>query len=232
MKLVLDIETIPCENSLVDLLPTIALPVDLTEEEKIREWEENILPSLQERQHYATALNGTFGRIVCIGLMALAGDNKPQEVVAIYGNEERKLVVAFWEKVKEYNKPYFITYNGLVFDLPFIWKRSVVHQIRPTMEFNLRHYSNDSVYDVMAIWSNWRPRDAPKLDVLSRILGVGKKSSDGEEVHLLWREEKLKEIADYCLHDVYLTYGCYCRMNFIALAPRSHLRIKYLPTNP
>lgn len=163
MKLVLDIETIPCEESMRSLLPPITPPANFKEEKKMREWEENMLSSLREQQYHATALDGTFGRILCIGLMTLSSDSKPKEALAIYGKEEKKVLIKFWEGIKEYNKPYLITYNGLSFDLPFIWKRSVIHQVQPTMKFDLRYYRTDSVYDTMTIWSNWRLKDAVKL---------------------------------------------------------------------
>lgn len=228
MKVVLDIETIPCEESIRSFLPPITPPTNLKDEEKIREWEESTLPSLQEEQYQATALDGTFGRILCIGLITLSNDLKFREALAIYGRGERKLLLKFWEKIKEYKQPYFITYNGLSFDLPFIWKRSVVHQVQPTMELNLRYYRSDSVYDVMAIWSNWRLKDAVKLDILAKILNVGEKSLNSKQVYTLWKEGKLKEIANYCMQDVYLTYACYCRMNLTVPIPQFKVRVKYM----
>lgn len=93
MKLVLDIETIPCEEATRNLLSPIAPPGNLKEEEKIREWEESILPSLREQRHHATALDGTLGRIICIALMALSDESKPKETLAIYGNKEKELLV-------------------------------------------------------------------------------------------------------------------------------------------
>jgi hypothetical protein len=37
----------------------------------------------------------------------------------------------------------------------------------------------------------------------------------------LWRNRRHREIADYCLQDCWLTYECYCRMNFSAATEKS-----------
>lgn len=228
MKVVLDIETIPCEDSTKSFLPSITPPINLKDEEKIREWHESTPPSLQEQQYRTTALDGTFGRILCIGLMALSNDAKPQGASAIYGEQEKKLLLEFWDRIKQYRQPYLITHNGLSFDLPFIWKRSVIHQVQPTMKLDLRYYRSDSVYDTMAIWSNWRFKDSVKLDILAKVLNVGKKSLDSKQVYNLWKQGKLREIADYCMQDVYLTYACYCRMNFINPVRQPKVKVKYV----
>jgi hypothetical protein len=66
----------------------------------------------------------------------------------------------------------------------------------------------------MAIWSNWDNRGWIKLDVLARALNVDSKSGSGSQVAQMWADGQGKEIALYCLQDTYVTYGCYCRMNF------------------
>jgi hypothetical protein len=133
----------------------------------------------------------------------------------LYGNQERELLKEFWQKLKKTNYPYTITYNGLGFDLPFIWKRSVILDVEGVREFNLRRYSTDYIYDVMAVWSNWDSRNYIKLNQLTKILEVESKSGTGADVYQMWQEKKYNEIARYCLQDVYVTYLCFCRMKFL-----------------
>ena len=98
-----------------------------------------------------------------------------------------------------------VTYNGLGFDLPFIKKRSIIHQVKPTMEISLAKFRTEPVYDVMAVWGNWDFRGSTKLDILARALGVETKSGSGSEVAAMWAAGKKKEVAEYCLQDVYVT---------------------------
>ncbi len=108
----------------------------------------------------------------------------------------------------------FITHNGLGFDLPFIKKRSIIHRVKPSLEISLAKFRTEPVYDTMAVWSNWESRGWVKLDVLARALDVEAKSGSGAQVADMWANGRGKDIAEYCLQDTYVTYACYCRMNF------------------
>ena len=93
-------------------------------------------------------------------------------------------------------------------------KRSIIHQVKPTMEISLAKFRTEPVYDTMAIWSNWDTRGWVKLDVLARALNVETKSGSGAQVAEMWAAGQGEAIAEYCLHDTYVTYACYQRMHF------------------
>tara|TARA_B100001971_G_C18243568_1_gene572610 strand:- start:311 stop:991 length:681 start_codon:yes stop_codon:yes gene_type:complete len=214
MKVVLDIETIPCDEANRSLLPKAKPPPSLVAER------EGMSPEIWlEQQYRMTALDGTFGRIVCIGMLRLTNANEAKDAVLLYGNNEAEILAQFWHHMRTWNSPYLITHNGLSFDLPFIWKRSVIHHVTPSMEFRLARFRTDAIYDTMMVWANWDMRNAVSLGVLSKILGFEGKSGSGNQVFDMWSDGKLKDIAEYCFDDTYLTYGCYCRMKFITPAP-------------
>jgi len=66
----------------------------------------------------------------------------------------------------------------------------------------------------MAIWSNWDVRGWVKLDVLAKALNVETKSGSGTQVAEMWAKGLREGMADYCLRDTFVTYGCYSRMVF------------------
>ena len=219
MKIVLDIETIQAPREewarligkcqpLTDL-DNVSQAYDLfaaSEAEAQRQEEDN---------HYAkSAFDGTFSSIVCIGLLEFSDQMEPRGAVAWYGANERELLRQFWSRLAQDRPSLFITHNGLGFDLPFIKKRSIIHQIKPSVDINLAKFRTDPVYDTMAIWSNWDTRGWIKLDVLARALNVETKSGSGEQVAAMWERGQGLELARYCLQDTYVTYACYCRMNF------------------
>lgn len=226
MKVVLDIETIPCDEQTTAWLST------LTEDKKSQVLKHSISNKsgngLAEDLHRQTALDATFGRIFCIGLLALENDLSVREGLVTYGENEGQILTLFWRKMEEFHSPYLITHNGLSFDLPFIWKRSVIMNIKPTMEFNLRRFSSQHVYDTMAVWANWDARSFIKLDTLACALGVGRKSGSSTEVYDLWKMGKYQDIADYCSQDVFLTYSVYCKMNFAKPLPKDKLCFRFL----
>lgn len=219
MKVVLDIETVQATREewarLIGKVPTPSAESYPTEgldlfaagalEEQRR---------VEEELYAKSAFDGTFSRIVCIGLLEFSDQMEARSAIAWYGADERELLRQFWMRLAQDRPTLLITHNGLGFDLPFIKKRSIIHQVRPSMDINLAKYRTEPVYDTMAVWSNWDSRGWIKLDVLARALQVETKSGSGAQVAEMWEKGQGLELAQYCLQDTYVTYACYCRMNF------------------
>lgn len=219
MKVVLDIETIqPPREEWARLVGH--LPADSGAEPVDRGYDLFTAGELETQQRaddelYAkSAFDGTYSRIVCIGLLEFSDQMEPRGAVAWYGANERELLRQFWSRLAQDRPTLFITHNGLAFDLPFIRKRSMIHQVKPSLDINLAKFRTEPVYDTMAVWSNWDTRGWVKLDVLARALNVETKSGSGEQVAEMWEKGQGVELARYCLQDTYVTYACYCRMNF------------------
>lgn len=168
----------------------------------------------EDEMYDKSAFDGTYSRIVCIGLLEFSDQMEPRGAVAWYGANERELLRLFWSRLAQDRPTLFITHNGLGFDLPFIKKRSIIHQVRPSLDISLAKFRTEPVYDTMAVWSNWDMRGWVKLDVLARALNVETKSGSGEQVADMWEKGQGPEVARYCLQDTYVTYACFCRMNF------------------
>jgi 3'-5' exonuclease len=169
---------------------------------------------IEDELYEKSSFDGTFSQIVCIGLVMFSDAMDPQGALCWYGSNERELLHKFWAKIGQIRPSLYITHNGLGFDLPFIKKRSIIHQVKPTVDISLAKFRTEPVYDTMAIWSNWDMRGWVKLDVLARALNVETKSGSGKQVAAMWEKGQGKDIAEYCLQDTYVTYACYSRMNF------------------
>ncbi|MCH8040264.1 MAG: hypothetical protein IH977_07955 [Nitrospinae bacterium] len=228
MKVVLDIETIQAPREewarLVGIDSVTVescsedLPSDLfthaEAQERLKKEDE-----LYER----SAFDATFSRVVCVGVLMFSDAMVPQGAICWHGANERELLRLFWARLGDPRPSLFITHNGLGFDLPFLKKRSVIHQVKPSIEISLARFRTEPVYDTMAIWSNWETRGWVKLDVLARALNVEAKSGSGKEVAEMWAAGRGKEIAEYCLQDTYVTYACYQRMTFQKPLPREEI---------
>ena len=223
VKIALDIETIPCNEETRAKLPPVKVPSNI-KEENLAEWEAANFPKLQDKQFLETSLDGTFGRITCIGLLIV--DDTERKGTVLYGSNERQILFEFWKIISGYNKIQFITHNGFNFDFPFILKRSIIHSIKPTCFVNLARFRNDFMFDTMAVWANWDARHYIKLDTLAQVLNVGEKSGEGGEVYSLYTDGKHEEIADYCFHDVYITYAVYCRMVYEKASGKSSIAVE------
>lgn len=186
VKLFLDIETIPGE-------------------EKLKE-------ELNEKEYIKTALNGDFGRILCLGYIK----EIPGKLVVegIITGDEKEILIQFWDIAKDVNL--FIGHNILDFDMRFIMKRSVIHGVKPTVEINFAKYKNDIIYDTMREWERWSEKKID-LDKLAKVLGLpsSKTELNGSQVYNYYIEGKLEEIYNYCKADVSLVRKIYNKMNFI-----------------
>ncbi|UCE64764.1 MAG: ribonuclease H-like domain-containing protein [Nitrospirota bacterium] len=219
MKVVLDIETVQAPRE--EWARLIGLGSD-SDDSLSEEAASDLFThaQTQERQkkenelYERSSFDGTFSRIVCIGMLIFSDSMGPQGNVAWYGTNEKELLRRFWARIADLRPTLFITHNGLGFDIPFIKKRSIIHQIKPTLEINLARFRTEPVYDTMAIWSNWDTRGWVKLDVLARALNVETKSGSGAQVAEMWAAGQGEAIAEYCLQDTYVTYACYQRMTF------------------
>lgn len=207
MKVVLDIETVQASKEEWARLAG----VDVAEAGNLLEAGE---AAQQDKDYERSSFDGTFSRIVCIGAIAFSDSMEPQGAMAWYGGQEKELLRQFWDWVGKNRPNLYITHNGLGFDLPFIKKRSIIHQVKPTVEIGLARFRTEPVYDTLAVWSNWESRGWVKLDVLARALGVETKSGSGKQVAEMWQAGRGKEIAEYCLQDCYVTYACYSKMTF------------------
>jgi len=207
VKVVLDIETVQAPKEEWATLAGIELA---TPEDLLGAGE----AAQQEKEYEKSSFEATFSRIVCIGTITFTDAMEPQGAVAWYGTDERGLLQQFWAQMGQARPNLFITHNGLGFDLPFLKKRSIIHQVKPTIEISLAKFRTEPVYDTLAVWSNWDSRGWVKLDVLARALGVETKSGSGAQVAALWHTGRAKDIAEYCLWDCYVTYACYSKMTF------------------
>jgi hypothetical protein len=218
MKVVLDIETVQAPREewarLAGCVTTVDPDCLENAEDLFTRTEAEERQKNEDALYEKSSFDGTFSRIVCIGMLVFSDAMEPQGSISWYGANEKELLRQFWAKLAELRPSLFITHNGLGFDLPFIRKRSVIHQIKPTVDISLAKFRTEPVYDTMAVWSNWEMRAWVKLDVLARALNVESKSGSGKQVGEMWAKGQGREIAEYCLQDTYVTYACYCRMSF------------------
>jgi DNA polymerase elongation subunit (family B) len=206
---VLDIETAPCDKA---------------------HWDELVkrVPSLAKNGHDRTALDWSFGRIVCIGLSisrhrgtaSLAGATgfvgnaapaaaAPQEHCWA-GPDEAALLEQFWKAVQP--DDHLIGHNLIGFDLPYIMARSVIAKVKPSRRIDLRRYRTDAVYDTMQVWCGWEAGKYPKLDTLAAIMGFQGKSGSGAQVAGWADAGEWEQIKAYCMDDVRITRSVYERM--------------------
>ncbi len=196
-KLFLDIETIPAGEESLEKLQKI-----FSKKGKDEEKFEDFVAK--------TTFEGAFGRILCIGY---AVDDQ-QSQVFYNENDERKTLREFWELARTCQL--FVGHNVMDFDLRFIYQRSIVHNVQPSIELNFARYRNFPIFDTMREWSKWS-MGSVGLETLALALDIPSPKDDGIDGSQVWeffQKGKVKEILEYCKRDVDTTREVYKKMTF------------------
>lgn len=200
-KLFFDIETIPsAEENRADHLKVIRAR---------RNRRPGISPISDDALLHQTSLDGTFGRILCIGFIKESNGKIKKGVLT---GEEPEILLEFWKLAKDVDQ--FIGHCILEFDFPFVYQRSVIHGVKPRFDISFSRYTSEPIYDTMHEWTKWSGRVS--LNTLSKVLGFesSKGNLDGSKVWPYYQAGRVQEIYDYCLADVALTRQIYHRMVF------------------
>ncbi|MFL6208748.1 MAG: 3'-5' exonuclease [Pyrinomonadaceae bacterium] len=185
----------------------------------------------QKDEYEKTALNGDFGRVLCIGYVK--EDERGIESSDVLGwdetserftCDERAILTEFWHMMQGFRPETdrVVGHNIFDFDLKFIYKRSIVHGVRPTVGLSFARYRSQPIYDTMCEWERWSFGSRIKLDRLARVLSLASSKADGVDgscVFRLFEQGEHRLIRDYCWRDVELTRAIYRRMVFADLAP-------------
>ena len=199
IKLFFDIETIPSAEEHRDTHLEIL---------KKRKSMETLDPDVI---HNLTALEGTFGRVCSIGMIK----EGPQGIIQkdVFSGDEKQMLEQFWTAAQGVWR--FVGHNIWAFDLPFLYKRSIIHGVKP-LTLNFARYRNVPIYDTMMEWELWNFQNRQKLDTLAKVLRLptSKDEMDGSMVADYFKEGRIAEINKYCMKDVELTRKVYYKMTF------------------
>lgn len=213
MNIYVDIETIPTQNKSHQnfVVNNLKPPANYKSEEAVGKWLSENRQSAIEK----TALDGTFGEIVVIGV---AIDELPPKTFYCkdWQRQDREAVILrqFFTHLKQQcvnrqTVPKFIGHNITQFDDRFIFQRAVINKVRP-------HYTatRQNTYDTMIEWTGYK--NTVSLAKLCQVLGIEAKGDiDGSKVWEYVQAGKIDEVAKYCAKDVERVRQIYKRMNFV-----------------
>lgn len=171
-------------------------------------------------------------QVIVVGCMLLDADYQlvslnllpsvpPPSLAARDANEssEAGILQSFSEFV-EAKRPALVTYNGRSFDLPVLALRSLRCGVPMAWYYNergIRHrYSEDGHIDLCDWLADHGASRASSLDALARLIGLpGKIGIDGSQVHKLYQDGRIEDIANYCLADVAQTALLFLRFRLL-----------------
>lgn len=218
-KLFIDSETIPGQSISLyrEIAATVRPPGNITKQESIDKWMREKAPEKIDEEWRKTATDGTRGEIVVV---SWAMDNDEPRVVYRDPKKrsEKSLLEELWCELADENPISWIGHNLTEFDLRFLWQRSVVNGVIPSLRIPVDQPAwGQSVDDTMRMWAG--RRGYIKLEDLCKALGIDT-GNDGMDGSMVWdyvREGRIEEVAEYCKRDVIATREVYRRLTFTGL---------------
>ncbi len=164
-------------------------------------------------------------QIVAIGMLDVDGaqgavyfqnGGRPQEKfkennIAYVSGSEGEILTHFWNQLRRYDQ--FISFNGRVFDCPFIMLRSAMNHIRAgknLMPYRYNHNCHIDLADQLSFYSAMRRKFS--LHMWCKAFGIPSPKEGevtGRQVKDLFKEGQFKAIARYCMRDVRATKELY-----------------------
>lgn len=185
-----------------------------------------------EEEKRRGALSPFVGRIVAIGVVN-ADDGRSCVLSEVPGQtelitkrdgtrtfisgSEKQILEKFWEFLGRDDR--FISFNGRMFDGPFLMIRSAIHGIVPKRDlvgYRYRFHPNCDLRDALTFNGTINTRQIRfNLDLACRAFGVESSKSegmDGRAVETMYRAGRYEDIANYCLEDVRATCELYHKL--------------------
>ena len=132
--------------------------------------------------------------------------------------DSREMTRLFWKGVGHYKGAALVDFNGRGFDIPLVTLNAFRFGIScPAYfaddRFGHRYRYTDKHIDLMDWLTEYgASRIRGGLNLLAKMLGKpGKMDTSGDQVAGLYEEGKLRQINDYCMHDVLDTYFVFLR---------------------
>lgn len=189
-----------------------------------------------EEEYRKTACDAALGRILCIGYseqdetgaIVRHGCFGWREATQDFEPDEHSILAGFWQYLDGFNmaRDLIIGHNILDFDLPFIVQRSIVHSVRPAVDFYFGRYRRAPIFDTMRIWDCWKWGNSTSLKKLAFALNLECPKSGavtGENLYDAYLEERFEEIYRYCMRDVKVTRNIWRKMNFIYPSEKANI---------
>ncbi|MBN2161267.1 MAG: 3'-5' exonuclease [Spirochaetes bacterium] len=212
--LVFDVESVP-DPKLISLVKYPGEALD--DREAVRKFQQEILDKSGGSTDFIPV---TFQYPISICLAKVRGDFALLDVVCLDEPDFRteEMVRLFWLGIEQvYDSAALVTYNGRGFDIPLLELMAYRYGYSAKRHFRDKYAARNRYgakhIDLQDWLSNYNAiRMNGGLNLLAKAIGKpGKMQTRGDEVYSMFLENRLRDINDYCIHDVLDTYFVFLR---------------------
>ncbi len=224
--LFLDIETVPGVASYEELAEDFQELWYTKSKQITRRSAEELAEEDAAALYYERAgIFAEFGKIICISVGVTYRDRSDNRLKvrlkSFAGHDEAELLSEFSKLVNQYypepSKHFICGHNIKEFDIPYICRRMVVHQLPFPDMFNIagkKPWETKHLLDTMEYWKFGDSKSFTSLKLLAALLGFPspKDDMDGSQVSsVYWEDRDLERIAHYCEKDVLASIQLFLR---------------------
>lgn len=235
-RIFIDIETLPTDEANRDF---VERKLEKSLHRRGLNCSETEFATRAEMAFGETALQGSLGKLLCIGLAidsrgkaekpCVCGQDKETKMLHL---DEAKTLRQFWNHLEridfDASCDLIVGHNILGFDLPFLYHRSMICGVCPSRRLLEGKPWETAVYDTMEKWQMGKFRDFVGLEELALAFGLDcpkKGAVNGGNLLAAYTDGRHEEIREYCLKDVLCVRELYYRMNFLSL-PKAKNEVK------
>ncbi len=215
------LENVVPENALfidIETAPVAATFEDLNDDFKSL-WTDKFTRQLKEHetieeQFFNNAgIYAEFGKVICIsvGYIHKEGVHKTLRIRSFAGDNENEVLRDFAEVLNKYyfnaDKFYFCGHNINEFDIPYLCRRMLIHNIKLPNILDLSGKKPWEIkhIDTMQQWKFGDYKSYTSLKLLAALFNIPTPKDDisGKDVGAVyWKEKNLQRIQIYCQKDV------------------------------
>ena len=195
MDIFIDCETAPTDAQWfideIDITP----PGNYKKPESIKKWMDENAAAERQSVIDKTAVDTSLAQIICIGY---AVGNDPIQTLT---GSESDILVEFFTELQAYRHIRLVGHNIVAFDIPLIFHRAIINDIRPHWAFHMDYKPWDvRCFDTMIQWAG--TRDLISQHRLAQLLGLPTQKETGADVLDLYKAGDMEGVQRKCAFDV------------------------------
>lgn len=195
MDIFIDCETAPTNAQwFIDEID-IQAPGNYKKPESIQKWMEENEETERQSVIDRTAVDTSLAQIICIGY---AIGNGP--VQTLIGSEQ-DIIAELFTDFDAYRHIRLVGHNIIAFDIPLIFHRAIINDVRPHWAFHMHYKPWDvRVFDTMTQWAGARDRISQHR--LAQLLGLPTQEETGADMPELYKTGDMEGVQRKCAFDV------------------------------
>ncbi len=157
------------------------------------------------------SIESNYCQIISLGYIELNDTDDEIDRGVFFDEKHDVSILAAFKKL--YNGQTIIGWNCKNFDIPVIWKRSILNGIKIFEDYRklCGPYNDNGCIDLMHVWNG--SNQYGKMIDCAALLGIEAKTGmDGSMIYDAFKEQQFKEIGDYNMQDCLVTLEIYKRI--------------------